>query len=131
MEVNEKFRGYLGSSQIKRSGVPVNWNEERVKEYLKCASDPLYFCEKYIKVVHVDRGFVPLEMYDYQKDILTKITNHRRVAVVTSRQAGKCFCINTPIRLRNKQTGEIVETTIGEFYAEQKTDLENDIVKEG
>ena len=31
---------------------------------------------------------------------------------------GKCFCINTPIRIQNKKTGEIIETTIGEFYAQ-------------
>tara|TARA_B110000503_G_scaffold95189_1_gene143343 strand:+ start:349 stop:567 length:219 start_codon:yes stop_codon:yes gene_type:complete len=29
---------------------------------------------------------------------------------------GKCFCINTKIKLRNKKTGEIIETTIGDFY---------------
>jgi hypothetical protein len=87
--IQEEFRGYLGNTSIKRSNVPVNWTEERVKEYVKCAEDPLYFCEKYIKVVHVDRGFVPLEMYNYQKEILDKITNNRRVVVVTSRQAGK------------------------------------------
>jgi len=34
--------------------------------------------------------------------------------------SGKCFCINTKIRLRNKKTGEIIETTIGEFYEIQK-----------
>jgi len=34
--------------------------------------------------------------------------------------SGKCFCINTPIRLRNTKTGEILETTIGDFYAAQK-----------
>jgi len=33
---------------------------------------------------------------------------------------GKCFCINTPIRIQNKKTGEIIETTIGEFYAQEK-----------
>lgn len=33
---------------------------------------------------------------------------------------GKCVDINTKIRLRNKKTGEIIETTIGEFYDSQK-----------
>jgi hypothetical protein len=33
---------------------------------------------------------------------------------------GKCFCINTKVTLRNKKTGEIIETTIGEFYEIQK-----------
>jgi hypothetical protein len=128
--IQEEFRGYLGNTSIKRSNVPVNWTEERVKEYVKCAEDPLYFCEKYIKVVHVDRGFVPLEMYNYQKEILDKITNNRRVVVVTSRQAGKCVFINTSIRVRNKITGEVIETTIGDFYEMQKKHDKNDNKKE-
>jgi hypothetical protein len=29
---------------------------------------------------------------------------------------GKCLCINTMVRIRNKTTGEISEITIGELY---------------
>lgn len=29
---------------------------------------------------------------------------------------GKCCCINTNIKVRNKKTGEITELTIGELY---------------
>lgn len=29
---------------------------------------------------------------------------------------GKCFCINTVVKLRNKKTGEVYETTVGELY---------------
>ena len=60
-----------------------------VGEFIKCAQDPTYFSEKYIQIVHVDQGLIPIKMYDYQKEIVEKITNNRRVAVVTSRQAGK------------------------------------------
>ena len=33
---------------------------------------------------------------------------------------GKCVDMNTQISLRNKKTGKIIETTIGEFYDSQK-----------
>lgn len=33
-----------------------------------------------------------------------------------SNGAGKCFCINTIVRMRNSQTGEIFETTVGTLY---------------
>ena len=56
---------------------------------MRCAADPIYFAEKYIQIVHVDRGLIPIILYDYQKDIINKISNNRRVTVVTSRQAGK------------------------------------------
>lgn len=116
----EDFKGYLGNTLIKRSGVPVQWSEERIREYQKCANDPMYFAEKYIQIVHVDRGLIPIDLYDYQEEIIDKYNNSRRVAVVTSRQAGKCVFINTSIRVRNKITGEVIETTIGDFYEMQK-----------
>lgn len=82
-------KGYLGNSKLKRSGADIDWTQEMVQEYMKCANDPIYFSEKYIQIVHVDHGLIPIVMYDYQKEIVEKITNNRRVAVVTSRQAGK------------------------------------------
>jgi ABC-type cobalamin/Fe3+-siderophores transport system ATPase subunit len=40
--------------------------------------------------------------------------------IIGTNGSGKCVDINTNIRLRNKKTGEIIETTIGEFYEIQK-----------
>jgi len=82
-------RGYNGNVNIKRKGVSIEWTQDKIEEFVKCAKDPVYFAEKYIKIVHVDHGLIPIAMYDYQKDIVDKITNNRRVTVVTSRQAGK------------------------------------------
>lgn len=82
-------RGYNGNPLLKKTRKKIAWTQEQVQEWLKCAADPIYFAEQYIKVVHVDHGFIPIRMYDYQKEIVTKVTNSRRVAVVTSRQAGK------------------------------------------
>jgi superfamily II DNA or RNA helicase len=81
--------GYLGNANLKKSDTSVEWTPELIKEFMKCASDPIYFSENYIKIVHVDRGLIPIALYDYQKEIIDKITNNRRVAVATSRQAGK------------------------------------------
>ncbi len=82
-------KGYLGNNLLKRIGQQQNWTQEQLVEMTKCMMDPIYFAENYIKIVHVDRGLIPLQMYDYQKDIATKIFNNRRVAVLTARQAGK------------------------------------------
>ena len=81
--------GYLGNPNLKKIGEQIEFTPEHLKEYMKCIQDPIYFAENYIKIVHVDRGFVPLDMYNYQKEITTKITNSRRVAVLTARQSGK------------------------------------------
>lgn len=33
---------------------------------------------------------------------------------------GKCVSYETQVRMKNKKTGEIIETTVGEFYDFQK-----------
>jgi|TARA_B110000208_G_scaffold89432_1_gene112725 hypothetical protein len=81
--------GYLGNSNLKKVQENIEWTPELLKEYMKCANDPVYFAKTYIKIVHVDRGLVPFKMYDYQESITRKITDNRRVAVLTARQSGK------------------------------------------
>ena len=82
-------RGYNGNVNLKRKGTPIEFSNDMISEYLKCAADPIYFAEKYIQIVHVDHGLISIKMYDYQKEIALAITNSRRVTVNTSRQAGK------------------------------------------
>ena len=81
--------GYLGNTNLKRKGTEIQFDADMVSEFLKCAKDPIYFAEKYIQIVHVDHGLIPIVMYDYQKEIAEAITHNRRVTVNTSRQAGK------------------------------------------
>lgn len=81
--------GYNGNPLLKKTRKQITWTPDQVQEWLKCAQDPIYFAEKYIHVVHVDKGFIKIELYDYQKEIIQKISDSRRVTVVTSRQAGK------------------------------------------
>lgn len=81
--------GYRGNRNLKSKGTQHEWSQERLQEYLKCARDPIYFAEKYIQIVHVDRGLIPIILYDYQKEIMDAIASNRRVTVNTSRQAGK------------------------------------------
>jgi hypothetical protein len=85
----QESRGYLGNVNLKKKGTTIDWTPEMIQEFIKCSEDPIYFAEKYIQIVHVDHGLIPIELYDYQKEIIEKTTNNRRVAVVTSRQAGK------------------------------------------
>ena len=81
--------GYNGNPNLKRKGTPVEFTQDMVQEYMKCANDPVYFAEKYIQIVHVDHGLIPIRLYGYQKEIIETITEHRRMTVNTSRQAGK------------------------------------------
>ena len=58
--------GYLGNPNLKKISEQIEWTPELLQEYMKCAKDPIYFAKEYIKIVHVDKGLVPFEMYPYQ-----------------------------------------------------------------
>lgn len=81
--------GYLGNKRLKKANVPVEWTEEIKQEFKKCMEDPVYFARNYIRIVHVDKGFVPFDLYPYQEDIMQKINDNRRLAVLSARQSGK------------------------------------------
>ena len=87
--MTDNIKGYNGNTNIKRKGMSIEFSQDMIQEFVKCAGDPIYFSEKYIKIVHVDHGLIPIRMYDYQKEIVEAITFNRRVTVNTSRQAGK------------------------------------------
>ena len=80
---------YLGNPNLKRSNVNVEWNEEQVKEFVLCSKDPEYFIANYIQIVNIDKGLVPFQMYDFQKDIIKLINNERFVICKMPRQSGK------------------------------------------
>jgi len=84
-----KKDGYLGNPNLKPVGVQQQFTPEQVKEYIKCATDPVYFVEKYVKIVAVDKGLVPFEMYDFQKDLIAKLHANRFVIGKLPRQVGK------------------------------------------
>lgn len=80
---------YLGNQNLKRSNVKHEWTSDQVSEWMKCAQDPEYFIEKYIKIVNVDRGLVNFNLYDYQKDIVNLSVAERFVICKMPRQCGK------------------------------------------
>ena len=80
---------YLGNPNLKKINTPVEFTEEQIIEYQKCAKDPLYFMEKYIQIVSLDEGLIPFKMYDFQKKIVNTIHNNRFTICKLPRQSGK------------------------------------------
>jgi hypothetical protein len=80
---------YLGNPQVKRDGVDEEWDKPKLREYRKCMNDPAYFCRKYVKVVHLDKGLVPFKLYDYQEEMFKHFSDNRFSIVLACRQSGK------------------------------------------
>lgn len=111
---------YRGNINLKRENTPTEYTPEMVAEWIRCAEDPIYFAENYIKVVTLDDGFVNINLYDYQRDIIQSFQNYRNTIVGTSRQVGKCCEKSTLINVKNTKTGEIQSISIGDFYERAK-----------
>jgi hypothetical protein len=79
---------YRDNPRLKRVGIEYKFTKEQVEEYLKCAADPVYF-SKYISIISLDRGLVPFDMYDFQKDMMRTFNDNRFVIVKCPRQVGK------------------------------------------
>ncbi len=80
---------YLGNPNLKKVNTPVEFTKEQIVEYQKCAEDPLYFMENYMKIVSLDEGLVPFKMYDFQKHIVRTIHSNRFTICKLPRQSGK------------------------------------------
>ena len=84
-----QIQSYLGNPNVKRDGVQERWTPDKLNEYKRCMEDPVYFAEKYIKVISLDDGLVNFKLYPYQKQMFTHFTENRFNVVLACRQSGK------------------------------------------
>ena len=84
---------YLGNPLLKKANVPVEWTEEQILEYKRCMEDPMYFCQNYIKIVSLDEGIVPFNMFPFQKEMVGTIHSNRFTICKLPRQSGKTTTI--------------------------------------
>jgi len=80
---------YNGNQNLVGLRDTLEFSREQVIEYAKCARDPLYFIETYVQIVNVDKGLVPFDMWDFQRDIVRLVESERYVICKMPRQVGK------------------------------------------
>ena len=87
--MTQASNSYHGNPNLKPLGYQHDFSEEEIKEYVKCKDDPVYFIEKYVKIITLDKGLQPFKLYDCQKRKVDCIMNNRRVVLMEGRQQGK------------------------------------------
>ena len=87
--IKNNGEGYLGNPNVKRDGVEQQFTLEEIREYQRCMQDPQHFARKYLKVVHLDKGLVPFDLYPYQEKMFDHFNNNRFSIVLACRQSGK------------------------------------------
>ena len=80
---------YLGNPNLKRANIAQNFTDKQVKEFIKCSQDPVYFITNYIKIISLDKGLVPFDLYDFQSDMVEKFHENRFNIAKLPRQSGK------------------------------------------
>ena len=88
---------YLGNPNLKAKGVPVNFDKEHVKEYIKCSKNPVYFAKNYVKIINVDKGLVPFKLYKFQKEMVETFNANRFSICKLPRQSGKSTTVTAYI----------------------------------
>ncbi len=80
---------YLGNPNLKKAGTEIQFTKKQIQEWVKCKKDPIYFATHYIKIISLDEGLVPFDMYDFQKRILQDFHENRFNIAKLPRQTGK------------------------------------------
>ncbi len=53
---------YLGNPNLQKANVEREFTQEQILEIQKCMENPVYFIEKYLRIVSIDEGLVPSHM---------------------------------------------------------------------
>jgi len=83
------FQGYNNNKNLPREDYRHAFTQKEMDEFIKCAQDPVYFACTYMRIINVDRGLMPFEMWDFQKDMLMKFHENRFSICKLPRQVGK------------------------------------------
>jgi hypothetical protein len=80
---------YLGNPNLKKANAKIEFTSDQIEEFLKCQRDPVYFAQNYIKIVNVDEGLVPFEMWPFQEKLIERFHANRFNICMMPRQTGK------------------------------------------
>ena len=86
---------YLGNPNLKKANVAQSFTPAQVKEFVKCSQNPVHFIRKYIKIVSLDKGLVPFDLYDFQEDMVSKFNDNRFNIAKLPRQSGKSTVVTS------------------------------------
>jgi len=88
---------YLGNQNLKAAGVNVEYTQEQIQEYIKCATNHTYFIKKYVRIVSIDEGLVPFNTWDFQDRMVKTFDENRFSVCKLPRQVGKTTTVGAYI----------------------------------
>ena len=91
MDLQDIYDGiaFKNNQNLRPTNISIPYTQDQILEITKCARDPVYFVKNFVKIVHVDRGFVPFELYEFQEKMIRLYSENRKVLGLWPRQYGK------------------------------------------
>jgi hypothetical protein len=86
MKENNNYMSYVN---LRKAGVKLEYTQDQIQEIVKCIKDPIYFIRNYVKIVSVDRGIIPFELWDFQERMINTFHENRFSIAKMPRQVGK------------------------------------------
>lgn len=74
---------------LRKAGLPFNYTEDELEVLKLVWKDKMFFCNNFGTLKDGDRGWVPIQLRDYQTNLLHKYTQNRWNIVMFPRQSGK------------------------------------------
>ena len=56
--------------------------QEILKEIVKAGKDPGYFTVNYCRISHPQRGLIPFQAYDYQRQLLKDFNDYQKKDII-------------------------------------------------
>ena len=86
---DSKIENFEANPKLKKVGQKIPMSKAQIIEFTKCADNPIYFIENYVKIITIDEGVIPFQLRNYQKKMVKAFHNNNRVIVRAARQSGK------------------------------------------
>ena len=80
---------YLGNPLLKKANTSMEFTQEQILEFMRCKDDPVYFAKNYVRIVTLDHGLMPFDLYPFQEKLINNFHNHRFNICKMPRQTGK------------------------------------------
>ncbi len=80
---------YLGNPNLKKANTSIEFTQDQILEFMRCKDDPVYFAKNYVKIVTLDHGLMPFELYPFQERLVNNFHQHRFNICKMPRQTGK------------------------------------------
>ena len=111
---------YSNNPMVRKAFVKRDLTPEQTMEIIKCRRDPIYFMEKYLRIITLDYGIQPFKLFEFQRRMVKQYVDNRFSLTLTSRQMGKCCFGSTALSIRSNKTGARYDIPIEVFYEWQR-----------